>query len=268
MSDPKISFIMQSYLGSYPGSRANSDQKFLRAVKSFLDQRDSRHELIIASDGCDITYNLWKSELKGKPGLKFVYVDKDVPNMYEASSTGGKYLRGLPRQVARSLVTGDVTTYMDSDDFLMHNATIVLRVHWAHYLKSNPGKVLAAFTDTWYDNVHRLSSDFKQDLHVNRLKTGDPVKVAGLESEWVQVSRIREPGKVGGLPVTWLMSHTSDLRTQWKDTVKHEIGSNSGEDNIFGVSMLHEAGNQDLNCIFNIDHPYYVRCHYRDGWDF
>ena len=263
MSDPKISFIMQSYLGSYPGSRSDSDVKFLRAVKSFLDQRDSRHELIIAADGCDITYNLWKSELKGKPGLKFVYVDKDAPNMYETSGTGGKYLRGLPRQVARSLVTGDVTTYMDSDDFLMHNATIILRVHWGHYLKNNQGKVIAAYTDAWYDNAICSSDDHKWGLQANRLKIGEPVKISGLESEWVQVTRIPIAGTTGGLPVTWLMSHVSGLKTKWRDTVNNELENNSGEDNIFGVSMLNEA---DVIC--NIGHPYYVRCHYRNAWDF
>ena len=269
MSDPKISFIMQSYLGSYPGSRSNSDLKFLRAVKSFLDQKDNKHELIIASDGCEITYDLWKRELKGKPGLKFVYVDKDVPNMYESKSSGdsGKYLRGLPRQIARSLVTGEVTTYMDSDDFLMPDATIILKVYWRQYLKDNAGKILAAYTDTWYDNIARTNSNFPVDIDPDRVKIGDAIKISGLESEWIQLIFDKEKRKgVGGLPVTWLMSHTSDVKTKWKDVYQaHGSKDNSGEDNIFGVSMMHEAG---IGHIFNIDHPYYVRCHYRGAWDF
>lgn len=266
MSDPKISFVMQSYLGSYPGSRSDSDAKFLRAVKSFLDQHDNRHELIIAADGCDITYNLWKSELKGKPGLKFVYVDKDVPNMYEISASGGKYLRGLPRQVARSLVTGDVTTYMDSDDFLVQNATKLLRLHWSLFMKHSPGKTIAAFTDAWYDNVFRKTGNFKTDIDVSRYTVGEPIKISGLESEWVQMTRIKQAGKIAGLPVTWLMSHTSDLKTKWQDTVYNMLETkslNSGEDNIFGVAMLNEA-----EAIYNIDYPYYVRCHYNNAWDF
>ena len=44
---PKISIIMQSYLGNYPGSRKDSHSKFLRAVQSFQNQLYKNCELII-----------------------------------------------------------------------------------------------------------------------------------------------------------------------------------------------------------------------------
>ena len=56
-----ITWIMQSYLGEYEGSRENADKKFIRAVKSFLaiNEKDPRTQLVIASDGCEITHKLW-----------------------------------------------------------------------------------------------------------------------------------------------------------------------------------------------------------------
>ena len=47
----KISVIMQSYLGEYPGARSNPKYKFVRAVNSFLLQKHPDKELIIVSDG-------------------------------------------------------------------------------------------------------------------------------------------------------------------------------------------------------------------------
>ena len=36
----KISYIMQSYLGEYPGSRADSIEKCIRAINSFINQTE------------------------------------------------------------------------------------------------------------------------------------------------------------------------------------------------------------------------------------
>ena len=55
----KTSHIMQAYLGEYPGSRSDSDKKFLRAVYSFIEQDDKNSELIIVSDGCKIVDELY-----------------------------------------------------------------------------------------------------------------------------------------------------------------------------------------------------------------
>ena len=49
----KISVIMASFLQM--GHKTNQDIKFVRAVKSFLNQTYKDKELIIVSDGCQKT---------------------------------------------------------------------------------------------------------------------------------------------------------------------------------------------------------------------
>ena len=51
----KLSLVMQSYLGEYPGSRQNAVDKFHRAVKSVLNQNNPNWELVVIADGCKIT---------------------------------------------------------------------------------------------------------------------------------------------------------------------------------------------------------------------
>jgi uncharacterized protein with von Willebrand factor type A (vWA) domain len=91
LDKPKISIIMQSYLGEYPGSRTDSVEKFKRAVKSFQNQLYKNCELIIVSDGCIKTQETYFSEFKTDPNIKFIFVDKDAPNMYEKNEQGQKY---------------------------------------------------------------------------------------------------------------------------------------------------------------------------------
>ena len=57
----KVSVIMASFLGSYPGRSSNPEDKFIRAVKSFITQTYENKELIIVSDGCQMTNMLYKN---------------------------------------------------------------------------------------------------------------------------------------------------------------------------------------------------------------
>jgi hypothetical protein len=242
----KTSHIMQAYLGEYPGSRSDSDKKFIRAVQSFIDQNDKESELIIVSDGCEVTHKLYYKYFKNEERVKYVYVDKDTPNMYEGEQ---KYYRGLPRQVGRSLVTGEITTYMDSDDFLLPNAVESIKKAWKLYKQHD---IVVLYNSSWVDNQVMIE---KKDLMGKTNKcVGEPFKIEGLEDLWVNRT-MSETSLI--LSSTWSMIHKSEFEGKWEDT----IGSPS-EDVLFSSKL------QKTKKAAVMNEPYYVRCHYSNLWDY
>ena len=69
----KISVVMISYLGEYPGARSNPIDKFKRAVDSYIGQTYNDKELIIISDGCDTTKEIYQSYYSNHKDIKFIY---------------------------------------------------------------------------------------------------------------------------------------------------------------------------------------------------
>ena len=236
---------MQSYLGSYPGSRSDSDKKFIRAVNSFLNQTHKDSELIIVSDGCEVTHKLYYELFKKEDRIKYIYIDKDTPNMYEGEQ---KYYRGFPRQVARSLATGEVTTYMDSDDYLLPYAALILSRVW----EKSPDKKWALI-DRWYDNYVMRSAKSSNSIVVE----DEDVTVSGLDSKW-SICKMAHPTLV--MQSTWAISHRSDITVKWQDVV----GETYSEDTLFSRTMIKEYG---LDTGFLIQDAYYVRCHFSNLWD-
>ena len=105
----KISVVMASYLGQYNGCASNRVEKFKRAVDSFIYQTYSNCELIIVSDGCDITEDLYKTYYINYENIIFIKIEKDV--------TFG----GNTRNTGLEMATGDYICYLDTDDFLSRN---------------------------------------------------------------------------------------------------------------------------------------------------
>jgi len=239
----KVSIIMQSYLGEYPGSRSDADKKFLRAVNSFKNQINKNAELVIVSDGCQITHDLYHANFKKESNIKYVYVSKTKPNMYSIEN-GMKYHRGFPRQVGRSLATGEVTTYMDSDDFLMPNFTDV----WLKWWIPNYEKIDCIFNQSWWDNIAEKEDPTYKDLDYDSFEIKE---IDGLPSKWIHVSfkgnfRMQSP------PLT---SHRSDLDVKWQDTIGYS------EDWKFSEGLrVHRKG--------MISEPTYVICHSKNKWDY
>lgn len=242
----KISFIMQAYLGEYPGSRSNSVDKFHRAVKSLIDQTDKESELIIVSDGCNIVHQEYFSNYKDNDRIRYVFVDKDTPNMYEGEQ---KYYRGLPRQVGRSLVTGEITTYMDSDDYLLNNAVESIKKRWSAFA---PNSIVGIYNSSWIDN--HIMIDREDLMAGTNMCVGDPFKVEGLDSLWINRKMTH---KTLILSSTWSMTHRSDFEGKWEDT----IGEPS-EDVTFSLKL------QKTKKVAVMNEPYYVRCHYSNLWDY
>ncbi len=107
---------MPSYLGPYEGAAGNRIEKFKRAVRSFIDQRMADTQLIIISDGCQLTIDTYETMtsleerqelMERNQGIYLLYVEKQPP------------FSGLPRNQGIDFASGDVICYLDTDDMLM-----------------------------------------------------------------------------------------------------------------------------------------------------
>ncbi len=74
---PKVSIVMASYLGDYPTAiKGDREQYFKEAIKSALAQTLQEIEIIIVSDGCEKTINIYNKNFKGHPKIKLVEIEK------------------------------------------------------------------------------------------------------------------------------------------------------------------------------------------------
>lgn len=241
---PKISIIMQTYLGDYPGSRADSINKFRRAVRSFQNQIYKNCELIIVADGCTKTQQIYSREFKADPTVKFIFVDKDTPNMYEENQDGHKYYRGFPRRVGVGAATGSLITYMDSDDFLLPEFTFTL------VLMYNINTDMKWWINTkWYDNE---AADWKDGQELFETDHTTDREIEGLSGKWT-VTQVK-PGMA--VMASWLLMHSADCTTKWRDTI------GVSEDVDFNKRIREEYKE---GMVF--DRPIYARCHYSNLWD-
>jgi len=137
----KVSVVMASYLGAYPGRASNPEQKFVRAVKSFLTQTYENKELIIVSDGCEVTERLYQFNFSKFPHIKFIKIEKQPT------------YSGDCRNAGLDLVEGDIVTYLDNDDI---------------FGKKHLEIIMEQFDDdlefAYYDDYLVTSADFKK-LH-------------------------------------------------------------------------------------------------------
>jgi len=236
----KTSFIMQSFLGDYPGSRTNSVPKFHRAIESVLNNKNS--EIIVVSDGCVITDNEIK-KYAGNDRVKYAYVSKTKNRMYE-SNDNKTFFRGVPRQVGIELATGDLITYMDSDDYMMPAATEIIT---AEFYKSD---LKHLFNIAWYD--HEKSIEYHVEMKGHHSYPERNLKL--FNNTFIEAG-IQE-GNIHFAP--WLHVHVPDIDVKWKD-----VYGTISEDVVF-VKALIESLNYTSGFI---SIPYYVRCHLKDYFD-
>ena len=97
-----ISVVMPSFLGHYHGAATNRDEKFIRAVDSFLAQGIG--ELIVVADGCEMTEKIIRHEYANRNNIRLVTLPKQ-------STMSGKV-----RQAGITAATHAWITYLDSDD--------------------------------------------------------------------------------------------------------------------------------------------------------
>ena len=106
----KLSVIMPSFLGEYEGCASDRENKFIRAVHSFLENSFYDKELIIVGDCCDITKELLMLHFKNELSIgiiKFFNFKKKQ-----------KLFSGSLRSKGIELANGEYISYLDTDDIL------------------------------------------------------------------------------------------------------------------------------------------------------
>ena len=243
---PKISIIMQSYLGEYNGSREDSIKKFNRAVESFKNQIYKNCELIIVADGCMLTFNTYMAKYLNEPNIKIAYVDKKgVGKMYDSVTEDKKFYRGLPRQIGLEMATGEIVTYMDSDDYLLPKFT--LGILSSYNMKPEADWFI---NRSWYDNIE---ADWEKETVFDSFDRSDAIRIEGLPSKWAATSL--KDNLIVLSP--WLLTHKRNVNIKWRDTVGHS------EDVDFNTRLRMDYKNGFVYAI-----PAYVRCHYTGQWDY
>jgi glycosyltransferase involved in cell wall biosynthesis len=102
----KISIIMPSFLGNFPGCAKNRVEKLHRAINSVLKQTYENWELIIIADGCPETI----SEVAK-------YEDMRIRSFIIPKQKGF----GVQRNTGVKEARGEVICYLDSDDMFSEN---------------------------------------------------------------------------------------------------------------------------------------------------
>jgi glycosyltransferase involved in cell wall biosynthesis len=244
----KISVIMQSYLGDYPGARTFAREKFVRAVHSFIAQTHPDKELIIVADGCPFTRKIYELVYSSNPQIRLVWNDRQGANRTYDDCKGELYYRGKPKALGVQHATGDIIAYLDADDLYLPYYLEHLNAIWSDL----PDKYV------WASNAIRI-------MHIKNLKRSKAISVLhpktvdlsayGIHDDFIVQMEVSH-GQVNC--ATSCTTHRRGLDVQWEDVV----GKN--ED----VDFIHRLMQKYPEAAFRIEIPGYVVCHHRDGqWD-
>lgn len=164
----KVSVIMPSFLGEYEGCASDRENKFVRAVHSFLENTIEEKELIVIGDNCDITEKLIRENF-----LNELNNGKIIFHQFRKKQ---KLFSGALRSKGIELATGEYICYLDSDDILGNNhlATIYNQVKssnldWAYfndYLNTDAGLVTKN-VNLQKDSIGTSSIIHKYDKRLN-----------------------------------------------------------------------------------------------------
>jgi glycosyltransferase involved in cell wall biosynthesis len=95
---------MQSFLGEYQGCATNREEKLKRAIDSVIGQTFEDWEMIIVSDGCEITYDIIEKNYWENKKISCYFIPKQP--MWS----------GTARDIGKFQAKGDFIIYLDSDD--------------------------------------------------------------------------------------------------------------------------------------------------------
>lgn len=241
MDNVGISVIMPSYLGEYPGSRKNPDKKFIRAVESFRSQTFENKELIIISDGCELTNQIYQEKWQQDPTIRLIRSEK-----MEVTWPGEL------REIGRSIAKYDWISYLDSDDVILshHLETTWQRIHQRQkdvtvffnmkYVFSLPEKPTELLLKT-YGFGHNLNK-----YHEVRNSLSQPV-IPGFENFKMAI------GTAQCHCSTWQVIHHKYVPHRWKNS------KDMGEDSFFCEELKKTEKWQEINCATYIISHYTVK---------
>jgi glycosyltransferase involved in cell wall biosynthesis len=186
----KISVVMASFLGM--PQRTNLDLKFKRAVNSFLNQSYEDKELLIISDGCEKTIQLYSEFFGEKENVKLIPIPKQP------------YYSGIMRNIAFQIAEGDMITYLDSDDVLGKDHLNIIKnqfdfdkMDWCYYndylvLNKEFTKLQTRVVDPRWSSIGTSSVAHK---HPRLLKNGEFLKwQTGYSHDFVFVMKLASLG--------------------------------------------------------------------------
>ena len=119
MFQMKVSIIIPSSLTKRKHQAADPESKLIRAVNSALNQDYGFKQIIIVSDGCELTNEIileqYTANTFNEAEFKLIKIQKQPP------------FSGNARNAGIEAATGDIICYLDSDDILGpdHVSTIV-----------------------------------------------------------------------------------------------------------------------------------------------
>ena len=126
---------MPSYLGRYDNCAKNRTEKFKRAVDSWCVQTHNEKELIIVSDGCETTEEMYETFYSKKSNIKLKTIEKQP------------LFSGMVREEGLKMATGEIITYLDTDDYFTpsHLSNVESRIreqdldwaYWSDFIKIN-----------------------------------------------------------------------------------------------------------------------------------
>jgi glycosyltransferase involved in cell wall biosynthesis len=164
----KISVIMPSYLGEYDGCASDRENKFVRAIHSFLENSIEEKELIIIGDNCEITERLIKEHFKHE-----LIIEKIIFHQFRKKQ---KLFSGSLRSKGIELSKGEYISYLDTDDILGKNHLSVIfnqaksnNLDWAYfndYLNTDAG-LITKKVELKKDSIGTSSIIHRKDKKIN-----------------------------------------------------------------------------------------------------
>jgi hypothetical protein len=198
-----ISVVMPSFLGEYAGSRSNPVEKFIRAVESFKAQIYKQKELIIISDGCERTNQIYEERWKQDPLIRLIKCEK-------SDSTWP----GTLREVGRSVARYNWICYLDTDDIILENHLSLI----SNAITTAPNGTTVLF-DMYYmlpliENPNKLMLQyFGMD---NNVKGYEELRNA---CQLIVINQKIASTKAMGQNGTWQIVHHKEVPHRWRNSL-------------------------------------------------